>query len=281
LLSLSQVDVPQIAFSSPLVLYAMLGLSALNLSSLIPDDRTLPLAADSYLSKALEQHQEAISHLDPTNAEPVLIAAVLIAHHTFLAMHINEPYKIEFQNYHMRLGVKVVAQRVAPWLKQYQWPSDEPKDYRGMAIKHINFLRSALYDAEQLLKSLGDDVREEDRRTYEKASMDFIQNCHMIASGVVEDFVIEQELMSTLHRFHPRAEHFMENHDPVALAILARQLSLLTLVGDQSAWWIHGAGEFKVPLRGVQGISFLMPSDWRWTMDWPWNIVSQGREILS
>jgi hypothetical protein len=259
----------------------MLGLSALNLSSLIPDDRTLALAADSYLSKALEKHQEALSRLDPSNAEPVLVAAVLIAHHTFLAMHTNEPYKIEFQNYHMRQGVKIVAQRVAPWLKQYQWPSEVHKDYRGMAIKHANFLRDAVSDADQLLKSLGDNVDAEDRRTYEKASMDMIQNCYMIASGAVGDFVIEQELMSTLHRIHPRAEHFMEDHDPIALAILARQLSLLALVSDQSAWWIHGAGEFKVSLRGVQGISLLMPSNWRWTMDWPWKIISQGREILS
>lgn len=46
----------------------------------------------------------------------------------------------------------------------------------------------------------------------------------------------------------------LEADDPLAMAILARNLCLLSFLEDSKAWWFHGAGEQKVSKEAVLSI---------------------------
>lgn len=101
-LSLWEVEIPQIAFSSELVLNALMGISALHLLSMNPQDHTLALVSGQYLGKALKEHRAAVETMNLRNPEELIIAAVLIAHHHWLSASTNmhqEPYMIDMGTY--------------------------------------------------------------------------------------------------------------------------------------------------------------------------------------
>jgi hypothetical protein len=55
---------------------------------------------------------------------------------------------------------------------------------------------------------------------------------------------------------------------PRALAILGRLFAMGKTVDN--IWWLHG-----IPEKEVIGISSIMPIPWKWTMDWPLNLISK------
>jgi hypothetical protein len=74
-----EVDIPQIAFSSDIVLNALFAISAMHLLASNPDDQTLVRASRLYLDKAVQKHRFAIDKVDPETAEPLLVSAVLVS----------------------------------------------------------------------------------------------------------------------------------------------------------------------------------------------------------
>jgi hypothetical protein len=58
-----------------------MGISALHLLSMNPQEHTLALVSGQYLGKALKDHRAAVETMDLRNPEELIIAAVLIAHH--------------------------------------------------------------------------------------------------------------------------------------------------------------------------------------------------------
>ena len=73
-------------------------------------------------------------------------------------------------------------------------------------------------------------------------------------------------------RLPPAYLELLESHDPLAMALLARCLVLLSIV--KYKWWLHGAGDYEVLDRDIRGISELMPTDFKWAMDWPRVVVA-------
>jgi len=76
-----QIDIPQMAFSSEIVLNALLGISAFHLLCLNPSDTSLDLASRKYLHTALVKQRAAMETIDFTNAEPIVVAGILLAFH--------------------------------------------------------------------------------------------------------------------------------------------------------------------------------------------------------
>jgi len=68
-------------------------------------------------------------------------------------------------------------------------------------------------------------------------------------------------------------EHLEENK-PIAMAMMARDIALLDILPDTSAWWIHGAGQCKMSSTTVEGVCGLMPPEYLWMMHWPLKIIS-------
>jgi hypothetical protein len=89
--SIWEFDIPQIAFSSDIVLNALFAITALHLQGVSPDDPVLARASLSYLDNAVTKHQAALARVDEQSAESLLAAAILIAHHTWLVAHSKHP----------------------------------------------------------------------------------------------------------------------------------------------------------------------------------------------
>lgn len=73
------VDIPQVAFSSNLVLNALYAISALDLFNRDPQDHAMEHASRFYFQKALVAHRKAIQdQVDDSHSVPVLFTAVLL-----------------------------------------------------------------------------------------------------------------------------------------------------------------------------------------------------------
>jgi hypothetical protein len=279
-----EIDVPQIAFTSDIVLSALLALSALNLSSLNPRDKGLIAASRYYFDKTVVRHRAALGQIDGQNAEPILVTAVLIVHYHWLSIHkieAQEPFKINTGTYHLCQGFDLVAQKAAPWLSKYRFTSQvDMKPKRDSALYDVSFVESALQDMKTFFKALNDAcVDQKVKDVYEKVAEEIITAYYFIARECVDESALEQMLVTILHRVPASFVQLLEDHEPYALALYARSIVLLSVLEDTSAWWIHGAGEDKVCTRQISGICSLLPAELRWTMDWPLRVLSKQIRI--
>jgi hypothetical protein len=77
-------------------------------------------------------------------------------------------------------------------------------------------------------------------------------------------------------RCQPGYLSLLKQHDPLAMALMARMLVMLSELDH--AWWINGKGDYEATERDVRGIRELMPTNLRWVMDWPCSILD--KEII-
>ena len=77
-------------------------------------------------------------------------------------------------------------------------------------------------------------------------------------------------------RCRPGYRRILERHDPLAMALIARILVLVSGLGH--AWWVNGEGDYEVVERDVRAIRELMPANLRRAMDWPCGVLN--REII-
>jgi hypothetical protein len=275
-----EVDIPQIAFSSPTVLDALLGISALHLLALQPEDQTLALASRSYFNRALAKQRDGLSHLDAESAQPLLVAAVLIAHLTWLTTHftgrLDERYNLTLQTYEMCKGITALIRRASPWLEKYTWSPEERHYHLDNEIHSKGFMKRALEDLAMLsVHFYKNGIPTEDSTAYKTTAEELVAIYSLLMAEPMDVCWVEQSIVTILHRVTPRFLELLEGEDPIAMALLARDLSLLSFLEDSKSWWIHGAGQQKVPHKAVLGIRGLMPMEWLWTLEWPLNIVAK------
>jgi hypothetical protein len=282
--SMWQVDIPQIAFSSDFVLNAVLGLSALHLQGTNPNDTVLARASLFYLDKAVAKHQAALDRADERTVEPLLVAAVLIAHHTWLSAHSKGPkerFVLDLRTYHMCNGIVALIQKFEPWLDKYTLAKFDFKVSPIESLYKERFMLNSMQDLDSLSAEFNrPTVPLEHRPVYESAAKEVIAVYTLITSGASIS-AIEQTIITYLHRVPPAFVSLLKAEDPIAMAMHARALCMLTEAEDSPAWWIHGAGEHKVALKSVLGIQGLMPQEWKWTMDWPVNVVLKHIDLYS
>ena len=84
---------------------------------------------------------------------------------------------------------------------------------------------------------------------------------------------IHRRLATMPLRLPPRYLELVEQHDPRALALLARNLALLKT--NSGIWWLHGVGRHSVAESAVRGIRSLLPNEWTWAMDWPQKVINR------
>jgi hypothetical protein len=277
-----EVDIPQIAFTSDVVLNGLLAISALNLLSMNPGDPIVAAASIRYFDKAIVKQRALLGHINSQNAEPLLLTSVLILHFNWLSAHngkSQEPYKFDLSTYHLCQGAKSVAHKVAPWTGKYEFRSVDKKNEQDGIQQDMSFLESALNDMNTLLNNFNDKrIGRMEMDTYEKTADDIMGSYSVIASEHFDESALEQRIVTILHRIPPSFIHLLEDNNPIAIALYSRNIVLLSMLENSSSWWIHGAGEDKVCSRSIYGFYSLLPSKFRWIMDWPLKILS--KEII-
>ncbi|KAK6607722.1 C6 zinc finger protein [Botrytis cinerea] len=95
-LNLWSVVVPKLAFASPNLLYAMFAIASLHLHVLSPNDMEIQRARQHYLSLALRHHQKGVASLNPSTADAVMFASILILNDAFSSLQVRcmKPYTL-------------------------------------------------------------------------------------------------------------------------------------------------------------------------------------------
>lgn len=73
-----ELDIPQVAFTSDIVLNALFAISAVDLSSRFPEDVEMALASKAYFHKAVTAHRQLVIDDDEESAIPLFLTAVLL-----------------------------------------------------------------------------------------------------------------------------------------------------------------------------------------------------------
>jgi hypothetical protein len=276
------LDIPQVAFGSDLVMSALLAISALHLRNLTPDDPDLTYAAGHYFGQAVRRYRPALVNITEPLAEPVIMTAMIVGFYTWLvswAPNPGTPYTLPLPAFYLIRGVFDILMEVGPWIKStnLKWLFEQPP------VEDINdppttpFMVSYHLDRERLMKTLDDSTTLEDKEVY-IAGINYITSiCNAITRGASGN-LLRQKIAYMVPVLPGRFLSLLAQKDPRAMALAARDLSLLKLV--EWSWWLHGPQNVNVEEYHVRGICELMPIEWLWTMDWPLRVAS-GRLGLS
>ncbi|EPE24984.1 Zn2/Cys6 DNA-binding protein [Glarea lozoyensis ATCC 20868] len=279
--SIWELDIPQIAFTSDLVLNALFALSALDLSSRCPEDSAMAVASKTYFHKTVVNHRQLVERDDDTYAVPVLLTAVLIAHYTWLSAHLDtmplsQTFYATKNTFHMCEGIIALTES-KPSLIQYKYPRSAPKSYQSSPIKHGEFFQSAVDDLDMLFSEMDDLKNSNHAKTYTVVRNELIGIYHMIALDLTPFVLLEQKIVQFLHSVPRDFVDLAQSNDPPAMALWLRNIVLLELFEKSSTWWIQGSGLCRTGTRAAYSIRSLMPEEHLWTTDWPMKIVN--REI--
>jgi hypothetical protein len=275
------VDIPQRAFDCELVLNAILAIAAQHLWALTPNDPSLPVASRSYFDKAIRLHRMELAQPDRRTAESLLATAILLTHHTWVASHSvgpDEPYVLPLQTYYMARGIRSLFDQMFPWLtgSGYLWYADQqPFVDMTEVVNRDKFLQSGFEDLDGLSESFArEGVSQEDQVVYRQTATELASMYSSISTGVPQSW-IQRRVATMPLRLPSRFLELLKAHDPMALALLARNIALLKLI--EPVWWLHGAGNHRVAEYSLRGIEGLMPADFSWTMEWPRKAVGGSK----
>jgi hypothetical protein len=147
----------------------------------------MALASRLYFDKAIAKHRVALDQVDRHNAEPLLMAAVLLTHHHWLVKHSGasqEQYHIDIQTYHMCKGINTLTQKTAPWLAKYQMQLHPGVTQVTDELCHVDFMKSALQDMTSLMEAAtGRAINEMDQIAYKRVSEEIIRIYALLAHG--------------------------------------------------------------------------------------------------
>ena len=272
------VDLPKLGFQSDQVLDAILGISAQHLWALVPHERNLAHASRYYLDRAILQHKSALAQADQRSAESLLATAILITHHVWTAAHSEDldggSYLLPLQTYHMARGIVALSDQLFPRLKgsRYLWYVEQTLE----APDHESHHHVCWNDGERDLQTMAvfleqSSLKPSDIRVCLAALGELRSMYNAIRAGHPQPLL--QRMVATMPiRLPTRFLELVEEHQPFALATLARNLALLKVI--DKVWWLHGAGDHEVAEHAVRGICGLLPLTWKWAANWPLKVVS-------
>lgn len=274
-----QQTIPQIAFSSEVVLNPMLALAALHFHAHSNDDRDMAVALHRYLGLALNHHRQALSNSGQGSSEHLWLSAVVLCHMCWLLAHqplLGAAYELPTQAFNMLEGVGTLF--VQNNVKGYGWIGHETLPFvvpdSQLSTTSREQLHNIALDLEFLLDEF--DVRampEDDRNIYIEAR-DYVLYYYGAFYGGADMKTLQRFIAFMIVRCRPQYRDMLQRHDPLAMALLARMLVLLSEL--EFAWWAQGVGEYEVVERDIRGIIELMPSNLRWALDWPCRVLDKN-----
>lgn len=228
-----------------------------------------------------------MSQVDRENAEPLLVSAVLLVHLNWLYSHSEEAELrgFDLSTFRMCQGASFLAQKASPWTAEYDFLSNlvlkTKLEDEEIPEYDEEFVARVREDMDALLQAVDDgDINAQQKNVYEGAAEDVLNTASLFASGLYESGALEQQIVTVLHRVPPPFIKLLERQDPVAMAIMARNIAFLGIFNDTSAWWLHGCGKNNVSEKAVRAIAIQMPPEYMWTMDFPYKLLSKEIKVV-
>lgn len=266
------ISVPQMAFEYEPLLHTLLALGAAHRATLLPDElHSLRPVYHGYIDSALQRHRPVTAKLDGNTSEAVCLNAVLISLYTlFLRSEPSSaPYEPPLLWLSMARGIRTVLKevyhrllesnsRLNPLLLAQPTLWNQESNYKGPE-KPFHFLLAYRHEEEAM-----------DRETEEAytGAVKYLERLYMAVQMQEPEYVIRK----TFTGFPPVVPlHFLDlvyEKRPRALVILSYLFALGKKV--ENIWWLRG-----IPEKEVRGINGIVPPEWKWTMAWALNLVSE------
>lgn len=279
--NLWKVEIPSIAFTSEVVLNALLGISAWHLWSLNPDDEQLITASRIYFGHALKLQRLALQQTGAKrDLPPVFIASIILAHLSWLLSHSDEHADTQpsvMATFYLCSGMRSLTTKVSPdWSKFGSLGLENVLETPFQPSSQERFMAEAAQDNNALLTYIQNvAVKRESKEVYHQVLRGLWCVYTLVMDDCVDVTTKEHTVVSHLHRVPPSFIQLLLCKEPLALALLARTYALLALMRNVStAWYIHGAGKFPMYIRTVRSIQKLLTPEWMWVMDWPKRLIS-------
>lgn len=261
--------VPSIAFKYKSVYDAVLGIAALHLLSLNPEDTTLRTAAFHYIDASISSQRREVSQIKPSNAHSLLATAILLAIHAMLRSHYlktsTAPYAPPLDFFYLIEGVRhiVSATRqyidgsgIEAYIDVRPEPSSNPcqNEYQPCFPEDVLFAIGIL-----------DSATPERREIYNQCLEYLAKVKEAIRNGEKVHWIRRQ--FSTMPVFiHKDFVGLVEDQDPIAIAVLGRFFALMKFVDEP--WWLKGTSAYE-----VMGLASLIEQEKVWMMEWPLTLL--------
>lgn len=270
------VSVPQMAFEYEPLLHTLLALGAAHRSTLLPNEaESLRPVYQGYIDSALQRHRPVTSTLNENTSESVCMNAVLLSLYTlFLRSEPSrEPYQPPMLWLSMAHGIRTIMKsvfhqlvrtnsRICPLIfaQPTLWNNSEPvRSYEGH-LRPFHFLLEYRCDEEIM--------EDKDKEAYTEA-VEYLERFYIAIDTGEPDFIVRKMFTGFPPVVSWNFLQLVSDKRPRALAILAHIFALGKTV--ENIWWLRG-----IPEKEVIGINTIMPVSWKWTMDWPLNLISKN-----
>ena len=270
--------IPQLAFSSEVVLNPMLALSALHLHAHSHNDVAMDMALRRYFGRALVHHRQALSNPREGMSEQLWLSAVVLSHMSWLLAHQSLPkaaYELPIHAFNMLEGVGILFVQKSVqgygWLGHEALPRVVPDEELSMAARVQ--LQGIAQDLVNLLDRFDVPAMPENDRNIYIEAQDYVLYYYRAFYSGADAKTLQRFIAFMAVQCQPGYRDMLQRHDPLAMALMARMLVLLNELDH--AWWANGEGEYEVVERDVRGIRSLMPGALQWAVDWPCMVLDK------
>jgi hypothetical protein len=126
-----QKTIPQLAFTSEVVLNPMLAISALHLHVHSPNDSVMPIVMRRYLGRALMNYRYALQSPGESLSEQLWLSAIILSHMYWLLAHQerpNEKFELPLQAFTLLEGISLLGMKNKDYLSQLDYHWTQHKD---------------------------------------------------------------------------------------------------------------------------------------------------------
>lgn len=268
--------IPNIAFGCQYVYSAILGVAALHLLSLNPQDVGVEAAAYQYIDETVSSIKDETPHVDSENSLNLFTTAMLLTIHTKLRSDhfgregMNAQYSVPLDLFHFQAGARYLFHFVESHIEGsgvkafIDWRSEDQR--QTPRPQHFSFPEDPLLE----LWDADPDLTAEQKETCEGALayLALLKDC--ISKGERRHWM-QRRLSVTPSMIPPEFLPLLQEEAPIALAILARVFALLKFV--DGSWWLKSTAEDE-----VMGLVGMVSEDWKWAMEWPVEILNTVKE---
>jgi hypothetical protein len=255
------------------------------------------------MSQALSLQRAALQNLHNINPNEIFSAALFIFHYVWLTEHalaIAPPYNLPTRIYHLARGSKQLFYALPDMgLKHYELYCPRTDLVIATRPNASTFIESALQDCDRLstflesytspgrtsLPNPSSSTPARDKEVLKETLRNLKEMINTFTAPL--PFPAGQNMLALFPlRSEGRFEDMLDEQDPVAMGLLARNFACVHAVGW--VWWLHGAegkGKGGIASGNVLGIQGLLRGIgvkegdeglWDWIMEWPVAVV-EGR----
>lgn len=232
-----------------------------------------------YLNLAVRTQREAVSCINPKNADAVFLASILLSYQALKLLPASPSpnvYSPPTQWLRMSKAIASVVQAATPLVREgsvvdmVRTMQIEPDLRDWAAIFNPQNTKSfeALLDWSSHPEP---DLDLEGRNVYEK-TLAYIGSVWQAIQKRESPNLLFRRLMSLGILVPTQFATFLDQGRPRALVMLAHHFAMARAA--EQHWWMRGVAD-----REVNGIRSVVPPNWQWAMEWPLSVLRQGIRV--